>query len=220
MGILLDAKRRTAGRRTIFVCSKSPPSTRVPTWVILAVSAIFASAILVPPLGRQVFTSPQRPLPGQATPLIQFHKSLSDIDRRLETASAKYRETSSIALRSRNLLGLFDATNEYEATLDSLHKQALSVDPPHARNAATDAWAVQAREILVQRVIALRSANHLMVEAVNSGEINDAAIQAIEMARASVAAKYKDESGALRRGYEALGISHEAIPPTHGSLDR
>jgi hypothetical protein len=183
------------------------------------VFVILVAVILIPPLSRQSFVSGQRPLPESAASLLKFQRSLSGIDTQLEVADAKYRETSSSALRTRNLLALFDATNGYEAALDGLHKQVLSIDQPHSRNDATNAWAARARDVLVQRMSALRSANHLMVQAVDSGDISGVAIQAIQTARASAEAKYEDQSAALRRSYEALGISREAIPPA-GSASR
>ena len=217
MSIILDAKRRTAGRRTVFVCSNPPPSTRVPPWIILSVFVVLVAVILIPPLSRQSFVSGQRPLPDSATSLVKFQRSLSGVDTRLDVADAQYREASSSALRGRNLLALFDATNRYEAALDSLHKQVLSIDQPHSPNASTNAWALRARDVLVQRMSALRSANHLMVQAVDSGEISGLAIRAIETARTSADAKYEDQKAALRRSYEALGISRESIPAAAGA---
>jgi hypothetical protein len=143
---------------------------------------------------------------------VQFQRSLSDIDRQLEAANAKYRDSSSSALRTRNLLALFDSTNEYEATLDKLYQQTMSVDQPRSDNTQANAWAIRARKVAAQRIISLRSANHRMVEAVDSGEISGLATEAIERARSSAEAKYHGETAALRRGYEALGASREDIP--------
>jgi hypothetical protein len=219
MGVILDAKPRSAGSRTVFVCSEPParPSRKLPTGVVLLAFSVLVGAVLIPPLGRHIINAGQTQLPASATSLVQFHRSLSGIDGQLDAANAKYRELSSSALHARNLLALFDATNGYEAALDGLYTRIISIDQPNSQNTETRTWARTARDLLVQRVTTLRSANHLMVKAVDSGEIDGVAVEAIERARASADRRYNDECAALRRGYEALGISREAIPSIPGS---
>lgn len=211
MTLILDAKRRTKGRRTTYVCHKPPPSTRLPRWIIFSSTAGLLIAMLVQPLARHIFVS-GRELPRDAISLGQFQRSLSDIDMQLEAATARYGHLSSDATRHRDLLALFDATNEYEARLDNLSRQVARLRGPETGNARTDAWVLLARDVAVQRITALRTANQLMVEAVNGGQISNVATQAIQRARASAQVKYHEEIGALRRGYEALGLPRDDIP--------
>lgn len=82
------------------------------TWIIFIAFSVLIAAVLLPALWRYNLGPIHPPLPPDATSLLQFHRTLSGIDR--ETANMVYRKTISIALRDRDLLGLFDATNKCE----------------------------------------------------------------------------------------------------------
>jgi hypothetical protein len=148
---------------------------------------------------------------------VQFQQALYGIDERLQVADMEYRTASYNALRARDLLGLFDATNGYEARLDDLYKKASSIRQPNSKNANATIWARVARDTLMRRIGMLRLANHKIVEAVDKGALDSTSLRGMEKARDSAGAIYDNERAAVRRTYEALGISQDAIPPAPSS---
>ena len=219
MGVILDAKPRSAGSRTVFVCSEptgSSPKRRA-IWIMLIGSSVLIAAILFPALWHHAGAR-HATLPAAAGPLVQFQQALYGIDKRLEAADMEYRTASHKALRAHDLLGLFDATNGYEARLDDLYKETSSVRQPDSKDARANAWARVARDTLLRRIGMLRSANHQMVEAVDKGALDSSFLGTMEKARASADIIYDNQRAAIRRTYEALGISRDAIPSVPGSV--
>jgi hypothetical protein len=215
MGIILDAKPTSAGDRKVFVCPP-PLKTHHRSFSIWTGSVVFLFILIlfisVPFIERQVLNLGAWKLPPTAAPLIKFHHALSALDRQLSVATAEYENASSMALRGNNLLALFDATNRYEAQLDELYKMSSAIGQPHPHNTESTKWAKTAIEILRSRLILLRTANHIIVDDVDSGQIKQSAFTALEKARSAADAKFNVEHSALRRSYEALGIPGGRIP--------
>jgi hypothetical protein len=57
-----------------------------------------------------------------------------------------------------------------------------------------------------------------MVEAVDKGALDSSFLGTMEKARASADIIYDNQRAAVRRTYEALGISRDAIPSVPGSV--
>jgi len=215
MGIILDAKPTSAGDRTVFVCSP-PPKSHYRSFSIWAGSVIFIFILIlfifVPLIERQVFNLHASKLPPTAASLVKFHHAMSALDRQLGVATAEYENASSMASRGNNLLSLFDATNRYEAQLDELYKMSEAIGQPHPHNTESTKWAKTAIELLKSRLLLLRTANHIMVDDVDSGQIKQSAFTALEKGRSAADAKLIEEHSALRRSYEALGIPGGRVP--------
>jgi hypothetical protein len=215
MGIILDAKPTSAEDRTVFACSP-PPKSHYRSFSIWAGSVILLIILIlfifVPPFERQVLNLDALKLPPTAASLIQFHHALSALDRQLTVATTEYENARSMASRGNNLLALFDATNRYEAQLDELYKMSGAIGQPHPHNTESTKWAKKAIEILKSRLILLRTANHIMVDDVDSGQIKQSAFTTWEKARSAADAKFNEEHSALRRSYEALGIPGGRVP--------
>jgi hypothetical protein len=214
MGVILDAKPTSAGNRTVFICSAPARRTQSSPfiWGCLAIFLVVSALlILFRPFGHKAPNSASLNFARASAPLSQFHRALYALDEQFNDATLVYERVSSKALQDHNLLALFDATNQYEGELDRLYEDTITIPQPHSRNAESVKWADLAITILRSRLFMLRSANHLMVYDVDSGLSNQSDFRAFEKAHSVSLAKSIEENSAIRRSYEALGVSAEDL---------
>jgi hypothetical protein len=214
MGVILDAKPTSAGNRTVFVCSASvirPQSSRF-IWGCLGLFlAVSTFLVLFRPFVHTTPNSNSVNFASRSTPLSQFDRALYTLDKQLNDATLADQQASSRALQNHNLLDLFDATNHYEAELDHLYSVSTAIPQPLSGNAESAKWANLAITILRSRLVMLRSANHVMVNDVDSGISSQSDFRAFEISLFASIAKSTEENSAIRRSYEALGISAENL---------
>lgn len=101
--------------------------------------------------------------------------------------------------------------------LDNLYKRSTSVPEPNSQNKKSKAWAKTARDAPVQRIAALRSANHLMVTAADSGEFDRGAFgePAILRTRNTVTSALHQEEVTKQSEYPEVLFRQLLVRPTN-----
>jgi hypothetical protein len=220
-GIVLEASPVYGNDRTIFVCrEQNAPAhlNRRFNVPIIALGLVLLAALAVVLFLRSGYIGEARIQPQNLGLLVSFHHRMLAIGHRLDSASATFDQSSEKATRERDLVSLFDAANGYGAELEKLKTQTASVSPPHLRNSVATQWADKAAELLENRILKLQLADHLVIAAVDFGEVRPSAFRAVEIAEHTSAEEASEENIAIRRSYEALGVPPQLVDLAHGGV--
>ena len=157
---------------------------------------------------------------SEVSGLEHFHRKILSIDDRLSEDTATYATSRERASRDRDLIGLFDASNRYDAEMAALVTQANAVDLPRSRNASSLRWATTSLKILRARLAKMQAANRIMVTAVDSAEFSPSAFQAIEAAKSWADGQENAEDISIRKSYEAIGLSPQNVAVIRDQIKR
>lgn len=122
--------------------------------------------------------------------LLEYRRDLSRLSSELSDRSRAYQQQSAQAASHRDLIGLFDAANSYEAALKGFAARLDALASPPLANAGARELAASAQSAFKARLARLDSAILLMVEAVDRGEFRPTAFAAMQSAL-----RFSDQAG-------------------------
>ena len=137
--------------------------------------------------------------------LLAYRRALAGIGSELSARARTYRQQSEAAIANRDLIGLFDAANSYQAALKGFAARANGLALPHLGNAQAQEFAAAAQVEFKAGLARQESAILQMVEAVDRGEFRAEALAATRSAM-----RFSDQAAArqdamLKKSLALLG---------------
>jgi hypothetical protein len=114
--------------------------------------------------------------------LLAYRHDLARISGELSSRSRLYQQQSASAASNRDLIGLFDAANSYDAALKGFAARLDALALPHLSNARAQEFAAAAQGEFKTALARLESAILQMVEAADRGEIRATALATMQSA--------------------------------------
>lgn len=150
---------------------------------------------------------------GDTNALLSYRRDLTRISGELSDRSRAYRQQSEKAATNRDLIGLFDAANSYDAALKILAVRTGRLNLPHLSNAQAQEFAAAAGSELKASLGRLQSASLQMVQSVDRGEVRAAAFTATQSAMRFADQSRSRQDTMLKRSLALLGNGPRAAQP-------
>jgi hypothetical protein len=145
--------------------------------------------------------------------LLDYRRDLARIGGELSNRSRIYQQQSALAASNRDLIGLFDAANSYDAALKGFAARLDALAVPHLGNARAQQFAAAAQGELKAGLDRLESAILEMVEAADRGEIRMTAFAAMQSAMRFSDQAMSRQDAMLKKSLALLGGARESRLP-------
>lgn len=146
--------------------------------------------------------------------LLAYRRGLTRIGSELSDRSRIYRQQSELAASSRDLIGLFDAVNSYDAALKGYRTRLDALASPSLSNARAQEFAAAAQGELKSGLARLESAVQLTVQAADRGEFGAAAFAATQTAMRDLDQVLSRQDALLKQSLGLLGNGPRNTQPS------